>query len=124
MASGEYKERKAKDRLGEKAWNKIVNAASAAQIDGPNMKDIAWALPTDREKDMIGGEHKRRMEKGGSPNEMEMRNILSDWFDYGDMPEERAKVLEVLIKHFEDNGNKPLAMDLKEIKDDPEQVLC
>ena len=122
MASGDYNERGAKSRLGEKAWNEIVNAASAGRIDGPKMKDVAYALPTDRKKDLIGGDHKRRMEKGGSPNEMEMRNILADWFAHGDMPEERIKVLEVLIKHFDENGNKPLARELNKIKTDLEQV--
>ena len=122
MASGDFNERGAKDHIGKKAWNEIVNAASAGRIDGPKMKDFAYALPTDRKKDLIGGDHKRRMEKGGSPNEMEMRNILSDWFKHGDMPEERTKVLEVLIKHFDENGNKPLARELTKIKDTPEQV--
>ena len=41
---------------------------------------------------------------------------------YGDMPEDRVEALEVLIKVFEDNGNKPLANELKKIKDAPDQV--
>ena len=123
MASGDFNEREAKGRLGGTAWDEIVNAASAGRINDHQMKDVAYALPTDRKKDLIGGDHKRRMQRGGSPNEMEMRNILSDWFKHGDMPEERAKVLEVLIKHFDEHGNKPLARDLTKIKDDPEQVL-
>ena len=122
MASGDFNEREAKGRLGAEAWDEIVNAASAGRIDRPKMKDVAYALPTDRKKDLIGGDHMRRMERGESPNEMEMRNILSDWFKHGDMPEERAKVLEVLIKHFDGNGNKPLARELNKIKTDPEQV--
>ena len=122
MASGDYNERGAKGRIGEEAWNEIVNAASAGRIDSPKMKDFAYALPTDRKKDLIGGDHRRRMERGRNPDEMEMRNILSDWFKHGDMPEERTKALEVLIKHFDENGNKPLARDLTKIKDDPEQV--
>ena len=91
------------------------------------MKDISWALPTDPKdkikKDKIGGEHTRRMnEKGTSPNEAEMQNILADWFQYGEMPDNRAEALEVLIKVFEENGNKPLANDLTKIKDAPDQV--
>ena len=121
--SGRYEERKAKEILGEKAWNLTVNAASGGRIDGQQMKDVAWALPTDRDKDKVGGEHTRRMnEKGTAPNETEMKNILADWWHYGDMPEFRVEALEVLIRAFEENGNKPLARELKKIKDNQEQV--
>ena len=121
--SGRYEERKAKEILGEKAWNLTVNAASGGRIDGQQMKDVAWALPTDREKDKVGAGHKRRMnDKGTSQDETEMKNILADWFHYGNMPKERAEALEVIIKVFEENGNKPLARELKEIKDNSKQV--
>ena len=118
----------AKGIIGEKAWTEIVSAASGGCIDAQQMKDISWALPTDPKdkikKDKIGGEHTRRMnEKGTSPNEAEMKNILSDWFLYGEMPKDRAKALEVLIKVFKTNGNNPLAGKLEEIKDNPKQVF-
>ena len=88
------------------------------------MKDVAWALPTDRDKDKIGAEHEIRMnEKGTKPNETEMKNILKDWFHHGDMPEERGEALEVLIKVFDENGNKPLARDLRKIKARPSGAL-
>ena len=107
----------AKDIIGEKAWTKIVNAASSGRINGQMMTAVAWALPTDRDKDKIGAEHDLRMiEKGTKPNETEMKNILKDWFYHGDMPEERGEALEVLIKAFDENGNKPLARDLRKIK--------
>ena len=123
MAGG-YEEREARSHLGEKAWKKIVNAASGSRITGQQMWDLAWALPTDRDKDKIGGEHTRRMnEKGTAPNETEMKNILADWWHHGDMPEDRVEALEVLIKAFEGNGNKPLARELKKIKEDHAQVL-
>ena len=81
------------------------------------MKDFAWALPTDRDKDKIGGGHKRRMnEKGRCPDETEMKNILADWYHYGEMPEDRVEALEMLIKVFEEHSNKPLARELKKIK--------
>ena len=121
--TGRYDEREAKSHLGEKAWNKIVNAASSSRITGQQMRDVAWALPTDRDKDKVGGEHARRMnEKGTAPNETEMKNILADWWYHGDMPEDRVEALEVLIEAFKEIGNKPLATELKKIKDDQEQV--
>ena len=121
--SGRYEEREAKKILGEKAWNLTVNAASGGRITAQQMKDVAWALPTDRDEDKIGGGHTRRMnEKGTSPDETEMKNILADWFDHGNMPEQRVEALEVLINVFEKNGNKPLARELKKIKDNPKQV--
>ena len=114
--SGAY-ERDAKDLIGDEAWTKITNAASSGRISAQQMKDVAWALPTDRDKDKIGAEHEIRMnEKGTKPNETEMKNILKDWFYHGDMPEERGEALEVLIKVFDENGNKPLARDLRKIK--------
>ena len=114
--SGAY-EREAKDLIGDEAWTKITNAASSGRISAQQMKDVAWALPTDRDKDKIGAEHEIRMnEKGTKPNETEMKNILKDWFYHGDMPEERVEALEVLIKAFDENGNKPLARDLRKIK--------
>ena len=89
--SGAY-ERDAKVLIGDEAWTKITNAASSGRISAQQMKDVAWALPTDRDKDKIGAEHEIRMnEKGTKPNETEMKNILKDWFYHGDMPEERVE---------------------------------
>ena len=117
-------QRDAKYLIGDEAWTEITSAASSGRIGAQQMKDVAWALPTDRKKDLIGAEHERRMdEKGTKPNEPEMKNILADWFYYGNMPDNMAGVLEVLIKAFDDNGNKPLARNLKKIKDALEQVL-
>ena len=107
-------ERSVKDLIGEEAWNKIINAASSGSIEGQQMSQIAWALPTDRKKDKVGGDHKRRIDKGNSPDEAEMRQILVDWHRFGDMPEETGTVLESLVKVFED-VNKPLARELKNI---------
>ena len=116
-------ERDAKARIGDEAWTKITNAASSGRISAEQMKDVAWALPTDPKKGMIGAEHERRMnEKGTAPNEPEMKMIQADWVQYGNMPEDRGEALEVLINVFNENGNKPLARDLKKIKDVPEEV--
>ena len=77
-------EKSAKGILGQSAWEVLTNAASGGRIKAQQMKDIAWTLPTDREKDKVGGGHKRRMgEKDTSANETEMKNILMDWFQFG-----------------------------------------
>ena len=104
--------------LGDKAWKKIISAASSGRIDGQQMKDFAWALPTNREFDKIGANHVRRMnEKGTYPDENEMKRILVDWSKIGNMPENRNDTLEVLINAFDGNIN-PLAKDLRDIKNE------
>ena len=118
-------EKKAEAIIGDAAWEVLTNAASSSQIKAHQMRDVVWDLPTDQKKRKVGGEHDRRMkEKGTSADETEMRNILADWCYYGDMPDNRAEALEVLIKLFEKHGNKPLALDLKKIKKNEEQVQC
>ena len=55
-------------------------------------------------------------EKDTSADEIEMRNILVDWWTLGDVPTNRGDALEVLIQAFDANI-KPLARDLRMIKD-------
>ena len=116
-------EKRAKAILGQAAWEELINAASGGRIKAQQMTDVVWELPTDQKKNMLGGKHDGRMEeKGTKADATEMKKILADWYHYGDMPEDRAKALEVLIKVFDENGNKPLANDLTKIKDAPDQV--
>ena len=115
-------EREVKEFLGEKAWKKVISAASSGRIDGHQMKDLAYALPTDRELDRIGARHVRRMrEKDTSADEIEMRNILVDWWVLGDVPTSRGGALEVLIQAFDANI-KPLARDLRMIQDEVSEM--
>ena len=115
-------EREVKEFLGEKAWKKVISAASSGRIDGHQMKDLAYALPTDRELDRIGARHVRRMrEKDTSADEIEMRNILVDWWVLGDVPTSRVGALEVLIQAFDANI-KPLARDLRMIQDEVSEM--
>ena len=115
-------EREVKEFLGEKAWKKVISAASSGRIDGHQMKDLAYALPTDRELDRIGARHVRRMkEKDTSADEIEMRNILVDWWVLGDVPTSGGGALEVLIQAFDANI-KPLARDLRIIKDEVSEM--
>ena len=115
-------EREVKEFLGDKAWKKVISAASSGRIDGHQMKDLAYALPTDRELDRIGARHVRRMrEKDTSADEIEMRNILVDWWVLGDVPTSRGGALEVLIQAFDANI-KPLARDLRMIKDEVSEM--
>ena len=123
IMSNKFAEKRAKDIIGEEGWKEMSKAASGGRIIGQQMRDVVWSLPTDQKKDMLGGEHDRRMlEKGTSADETEMKNILADWFHYGEMPQDRVGALEVLIKVFDENGNKPLARDLKKIRDNEEKV--
>ena len=115
-------EREVKEYLGENAWKKVISAASSGRIDGHQMKDLAFALPTDRELDRIGARHIRRMkEKDTSADEIEIRNILVDWWVLGDVPTSRGDALEVLIQAFDANI-KPLARDLRMIKDEVSEM--
>ena len=115
-------EREVKEFLGDKAWKKVISAASSGRIDGHQMKDLAYALPTDRELDRIGARHVRRMrEKDTSADEIEIRNILVDWWTLGDVPTNRGDALEVLIQAFDANI-KPLARDLRMIKDEVSEM--
>ena len=113
--------KKVEDIIGKEALKKIVTAAAGSQIKRQQMTDVAWALSRDEEvstANEIGGRHERRMnEKDTSPDKTEMTKILVDWNDFGDMPQDRAGALEVLINVFEENGNKPLARDLRTIKE-------
>ena len=114
-------EKKVMSLLGENAWEKIINAASSGRIDDQQMRDFAFALPTDKQKDRIGARHKWRMnDKGKYPDENEMKRILVDWLNFGDMPEDRGDALEFLIDIFDGNIN-PLAKDLSDIKN---EVKC
>ena len=119
--------KKVEDIIGKEALKKIVTAAAGSQIKRQQMTDVAWALSkfkeSNRDREVptaneIGGRHERRMnEKDTSPDKTEMTKILVDWNDFGDMPQDRAGALEVLINVFEENGNKPLARDLRTIKE-------
>ena len=93
-------EKRAKTILGQAAWKELTNAASGGRIKAQQMTDVVWDLPTDQNENMLGGEHDRRMaEKGTKADATEMKNILADWFHYGDMPQDRVGALEVLIIH-------------------------
>ena len=88
------------------------------RIDHNQLRDFAWFLPTDRERNKLGGGHDQRMRKKDTQaDEREMKRILADWFHFGTMPEMRAEALEVLINFFKEN-NKPLGRDLEKIRMD------
>ena len=111
-------EKEAQQILGEEAWDAIINAATGGQINAEQMRDVVWDLPTDAKKNRLGGNHGRRMlEKGTSADDTEMKNILADWSYYGDMPKNKPEALGCLIKAFDDNGNKPLARELRKIQE-------
>ena len=50
-------EREAKKIIGDKAWNLVMNAVSGGRINKEQLRDLVWFLPTDREKNKLGGNH-------------------------------------------------------------------
>ena len=103
--------------IGEDAINRIMADVRANTIDRQRMKDIAWGLPAKPGEKRIGGNHLKRMENGNRlPDEEEMRHILSDWVEFGEIPQDRVLALDVLINVFKKDhiALKPLAKDLEE----------
>ena len=87
--------------IGEDAINRIMADVRANTIDRQRMKDIAWGLPAKQGEKRIGGNHLKRMENGNRlPDEEEMRHILSDWVEFGEIPQDRVLALDVLINVF------------------------
>ena len=110
--------------IGVDAWDLLISSVSKGEISSQQMRDIAWSFPTRHKRNKVGVEHEKRMEnKASSLDETEMRNILSDWFKCGDMPGDSSEALDVLISLFTENGNKPLAMKLRRIRDNLTQVV-
>ena len=50
-----HAEGKAKKIIGDKAWDLVINAVSGGRIDHNQLRDFAWFLPTDLEKNKLGG---------------------------------------------------------------------
>ena len=59
-------EREAKKIIGDQAWNLVMNAVSGGRINKEQLRDLVWFLPTDREKNKLGGNHDRRMSEMGT----------------------------------------------------------
>ena len=70
------------EKIGREARDKILDAVTRDLITEQKMEDIAQSL----QPKAIGGNHtKRKKEKSCASDGVDMRNILSDWWEYGDL---------------------------------------
>ena len=66
-----------KERLGQKAWEILIEKTKDGTITSQHMKDLSQFLDS-----TVGGNHSRRVnDQKKSCDDFEMREILSDWWD-------------------------------------------
>ena len=97
-------------RIGEDAWQMILGAVREGRVDMVRMEGMARRLGG-------VGRHWARRDQGGACDEAEMRMVLSDWFEYGELNSlSREKAVEGLIQLFEDPTISllPVAKSLKD----------
>ena len=66
-----------KEKLGQKAWEILIEKTKDGTITSQHMKDLSQFLDS-----TVGGNHSRRVnDQKKSCDDFEMREILSDWWD-------------------------------------------
>ena len=108
-------DREVKDKLGTDAYRLILREVDSGVICNQKMRDIARGLHSEVK---IVGNHQRRIRDGGKSDAHEMRNILSDWWQYGDLLEiSREEALQklVMVLREEPVTLKPLATALAKL---------
>ena len=102
-----------KEKLGDAAYNLILDHADNNDIDEQKMKDMAELLE-------VGGANRRR---GCNAGPIEMRHVLTDWYQAELHGLDRESSLKRLIGVLEDRsiGLRPLAAKLRQmlVKTDP-----
>ena len=64
-----------KERLGNEAWNILIEETQKGSITSQHMKDISRAFGS-----RVGGNHDRRTnDQKANCDDHELREILSDW---------------------------------------------
>ena len=99
-------------KLGQEARDAILKEVRSGAINSDQMRDIAYKLhPT------VGGNHKRRSDRGVPSDDREMRRILSDWYPQELYTLQRDAALTKLAAIFEseDVGLKPLGTQIKRL---------
>ena len=96
-------EKQVKELIGDEPFSLIRESVRRHEISASKMNAIAFHL-----HDHVGGKHAQRQESKGQCDDVEIRNILSDWFNEGGMCNmEQSEVLSVLINIFTQVGIQP-----------------
>ena len=98
-------------KLGSGVWNVILEAVRDGDINGQKMRDIAQLLHTS-----VGGRHRMRVNyQRKDPDDAEMREVLSDWYNKEMHKLDNVAAVKELIKVFENHAVQlfPLASDLR-----------
>ena len=91
-------DREVKHHLGIGIWDEIMKEVRRGAIDDHSMRDIAALLG-----DKIQGNHLRRMQKSNDYcDEVEMREILSDWYKLALFGYDSKTAIKELVKIFND----------------------
>ena len=91
-------DREVKHHLGIGIWDEIMKEVRRGAIDDHSMRDIAALLG-----DKIQGNHLRRMQKSNDYcDEVEMREILSDWYKLALFGYDSKTAIRELVKIFND----------------------
>lgn len=103
--------------LGSEVWNFILEAVRDGDINGQKMMDIAQLLHTS-----VGGRHRMRVnDQRKDPDDAEMREVLSDWYNKEMHKLDNAATVKKLITVFENQAVQlfPLASDLRAVTQAP-----
>ena len=105
-----------KRKLTKDVVDIILRNVRCYNITRQKMKDLAFVLGKN-----VGGRHLRRMDSGGESDCAEMRSILSDWWDVGDLCKNtvtKDSAVQRLTEAFKSETLqlKPLAGDLEKIR--------
>ena len=102
-----------KEKIGEPAFNSILDAVEEDIITGEKMEDFARKLHR-----KVAGSHTKRRRLPGMNDGAEMRHILSDWYEFGglvEMATEDAQKRLLEIFSSPEISLNPLVVELKKI---------
>ena len=109
------------DRLGEDAVKKILDFTRGGKLSRQNVKDFAFHLGRPADPNVVYGKHLHRTEGGSGEAglDVEVRKILSDWWNEKLHEMTTVAALEKLVRIFlsDDVSCKPLAQDIQKLLD-------